>query len=213
MPRQPEAESCRVFERLRERGWAHGRGRRTRHELGTRLPGRLAPQARRQHTVAHRPRELTAGHMQGQFCVSHPPRRCAPRPLRCGGACRAPRSSRRRPRESSDAGLPRKASRWPGGGQILPVELRLGSELGEAFSKGILGGSTPAVRNYWNSEVSRDVGCLRGGFVRRGRDSLRFGSTGWNRTWVPRKNTSRRSRFSPFVNTSSCTSRSASSSS
>ena len=41
------------------------------------------------------------------------------------------------------------ATRWPEDEQILPEDLRLASEVCDAFPKGILGRSTAAVRNYW----------------------------------------------------------------
>jgi hypothetical protein len=44
-------------------------------------------------------------------------------------------------------------SRWPEGEQIQPVDLRFGSERREAFSKGILGRSAAAVRNYWQQRI------------------------------------------------------------
>src|SRR5688572_11393029 len=52
----------------------------------------------------------------------------------------------------SDAFL-KKASRWPDGEPLRPVDLRIGSSVREAFSQSILRRSAAAVRNYWQQRI------------------------------------------------------------
>lgn len=47
----------------------------------------------------------------------------------------------------------KKATRWPEGGAIQPVDLRFGAPAREAFSKSVLGRSAAAVRNYWQQKI------------------------------------------------------------
>lgn len=52
----------------------------------------------------------------------------------------------------SDAFL-KKATRWPGGEPMRPVDLAHGNPVREAFSRSVLGRPAAAVRSYWQQRI------------------------------------------------------------